>query len=93
VKQLIRSASRRSLAAIFGGVYVVALALAIVPPLYMWGSGVRTTVLGVPFSIMYWIFDALLLGLCLWALYAAEDIRGELDEAALPMTGPTGEGA
>jgi TRAP-type C4-dicarboxylate transport system permease small subunit len=85
VKELIRSASPRTVAWIFGGIYAVALAFAIMPPLYLWGSGVSATVFGVPFSIMYWIFDALLLGLCLWALYLVEDIRGELDELTLPV--------
>jgi len=49
-------------------------------------------VFGIPFSITYWILDAIVLGLSLWAFYRVEDIRGELDEN-LPVAGPplTGE--
>ncbi|MBY4040205.1 hypothetical protein HQO38_20080 [Rhodococcus fascians] len=76
----------------FGSTYALALLFALFPPLYMWGSGIRYEILGVPFAIMYWLIDGVVLGLTLWGLYIVEDIRGELDEDLLPATAPlTGE--
>ncbi len=40
-------------------------------------------ILGIPFAIMYWIIDAVVLGLHLTAFYIVEDIRGELDDDSL----------
>ncbi|AJW38137.1 hypothetical protein NY08_104 [Rhodococcus sp. B7740] len=76
----------------FGGTYALALLFALFPPLYMWGSGIRYEILGIPFAIMYWLINGVVLGLTLWGLYIVEDIRGELDEDLLPATAPlTGE--
>jgi len=80
MKQFIRSRSRRSIVTFFLTIYAVALLFALFPPLYLAGSGIRTAVLGIPFSIMYWVFDLLVLGFGLWGFYLVEDIRGELDE-------------
>jgi hypothetical protein len=79
----IQGLSRRSIVAFFGTLYAVALAFALFPPLYLWGSGSRFDVLGIPFAIMYWVIDALVLGLTLAAFYVVEDIRGELDDDSL----------
>ncbi|GAB7066671.1 hypothetical protein H7J06_11085 [Mycobacterium hodleri] len=76
----IQGLSRRSIVAFFGTLYAVALAFALFPPLYLWGSGSRFDILGIPFAIMYWVIDALVLGLTLTAFYVVEDIRGELDD-------------
>ena len=62
------------------GIYIFALALAVVPPLYFSFSGNETLFLGLPLSIVYWIFDALLVAVSLCVLYMYEDARGELDE-------------
>ncbi|CAN5303418.1 hypothetical protein BH11ACT7_BH11ACT7_40070 [soil metagenome] len=80
MKDFIRGLSRRSIVGFFGTLYAVALVFALFPPLYLWGSGIRVDVLGIPFAIMYWIFNALVLGLTLTAFYVVEDIRGELDD-------------
>jgi hypothetical protein len=79
----IQGLSRRSIVAFFGTLYAVALVFALFPPLYLWGSGSRFDVLGIPFAIMYWVIDALVLGLTLTAFYVVEDIRGELDDDSL----------
>jgi hypothetical protein len=79
----IQGLSRRSIVAFFGTLYAVALAFALFPPLYLWGSGSRFDVLGIPFAIMYWVIDPLVLGLTLAAFYVVEDIRGELDDDSL----------
>ena len=84
MKDFIRGLSRRTVLTFFGSVYAVALLFALFPPLYLWGSGIATPVLGIPFSIMYWIVDGVVLGLGLWGLYVVEDIRGELDESRVP---------
>ena len=83
MRDLIRGLSRRSIVVFFGTLYAVALMFAIFPPLYLWGSGSSFEILGIPFAIMYWIIDALVLGLTLTAFYIVEDIRGELDDDSL----------
>jgi len=79
----IQGLSRRSIVAFFGTLYAVALMFALFPPLYLWGSGSRFEIFGIPFAIMYWVIDALVLGLTLTAFYVVEDIRGELDDDSL----------
>mgnify|MGYP001605205407 CR=1 FL=1 len=83
MKAFIQRLSRRSIVTFFGALYAVALLFALFPPLYLWGSGSRFDVLGIPFAIMYWVIDALVLGLTLTAFYIVEDIRGELDDDSL----------
>lgn len=83
MKDFILGLSRRSIVTFFGTLYAVALLFALFPPLYLWGSGMRFQILGVPFAIMYWIIDAVVLGLTLTAFYVVEDIRGELDDDSL----------
>jgi hypothetical protein len=86
MKDFIRGLSRRTVVTFFGAVYGVALLFALFPPLYLWGSGINYLVFGIPFSIMYWVFDGLVLGLGLWGLYIVEGIRGELDEGIVSVT-------
>ena len=83
MKAFILGLSRRSIVIFFGTLYAAALLFALFPPLYLWGSGMRFQILGVPFAIMYWIIDAVVLGLTLTAFYIVEDIRGELDDDSL----------
>ena len=83
MKAFIQGLNRRSIVTFFGALYAVALLFALFPPLYLWGSGSRFEVLGIPFAIMYWVIDALVLGLTLTAFYIVEDIRGELDDDSL----------
>lgn len=78
--EYIKRLDRRSIVVFFGTLYAVALLFALFPPLYLWGSGIRYEVFGMPFAISYWIIDALVLGLTLTAFYVVEDIRGELDD-------------
>lgn len=80
MKAFIKGLERRSIVAFFGALYAVALLFALFPPLYLWGSGIRFEIIGIPFAIMYWIIDALVLGLTLTAFYVVENIRGELDD-------------
>jgi len=84
VKTLIKGLPQAAIQTAFGVVYAITLLMALCPPLYLAASGVRTTVLGIPFSVFYWIADAVIIGLALWAKYAVENIRGELDEEITP---------
>jgi len=79
----IKGLSRRSIVVFFGTLYALALMFALFPPLYLWGSGSKVEILGIPFAIAYWMIDALVLGLTLTAFYVVEDIRGELDDDSL----------
>jgi hypothetical protein len=83
MKTFIQGLSRRSIVIFFGTLYAIALLFALFPPLYLWGSGISFQILGIPFAIMYWIIDAVVLGLTLTAFYIVEDIRGELDDDSL----------
>ncbi|MET0474290.1 MAG: hypothetical protein ABW001_06575 [Mycobacterium sp.] len=83
MKAFIQGLSRRSIVGFFGTSYAIALLFALFPPLYLWGSGSSFQILGIPFAIMYWIIDAVVLGLTLTAFYVVEDIRGELDDDSL----------
>jgi hypothetical protein len=85
MKDRVRALSRRSILTFFGALYALALLFALFPPLYLWGSGISFEILGIPFAIMYWIIDALALGLTLTAFYIVEDIRGELDDDSLDL--------
>jgi TRAP-type C4-dicarboxylate transport system permease small subunit len=84
LKPFIRSLNSRTINTTFGITYGAALVMALFPPLYLASSGIRTPLLGIPFSLMYWLINALIVGLALWALYVVEDIRGELDEYHTP---------
>jgi hypothetical protein len=83
MRAFVQGLSRRAIVVFFGTLYAVALLFALFPPLYLWGSGSSFRILGIPFAIMYWIIDAVVLGLTLTAFYVVEDIRGELDDDSL----------
>jgi membrane-associated protease RseP (regulator of RpoE activity) len=80
MKDFIKALERRTIVTFFGALYAVALVFALFPPLYLWASGMRVEILGIPFAIMYWIIDAVVLGLTLTAFYFVESVRGELDD-------------
>ncbi|WP_051574986.1 hypothetical protein [Mycobacterium sp. URHB0044] len=80
MKGFIKALDRRTIVMFFGALYAAALVFALFPPLYLWASGTRVEILGIPFAIMYWIINAVVLGLTLTAFYAVESIRGELDD-------------
>lgn len=80
MRDLLRRLSSRTIYTAFAIVYGIAVVMAIFPPAYLAFSGIRGGFLGAPFSIWYWIIDAAIVGFALWALYAIEDVRGDLDE-------------
>jgi len=89
MKEFIRGLSRRSVVTFFGTIYAILLLFALFPPLYLWGSGTHFAVLGIPFAVMYWIINAVVLGITLTAFYIVEDIRGELDDDAVETSSET----
>lgn len=86
MKNFIRGLDPHTIRVVFGAIYLATLAMALFPPFYLASSGVSTLVFGLPWSVTYWLLDALILGLALWALYVVEDIRGELDEDLAPAS-------
>ena len=83
MKERIQGYRRRSVVTFFGVVYLLTLFLAMYPPLYQWRSTVEFDIGGVPFATMYWLVDALVLTLGLWAFYKVSELRGELDDDLL----------
>ena len=75
----LRAMSPATKTRVFGTLYALSILLAIFPPFYLWAGGHAGTVLGLPFSVGYMIFDALLITAIVAALYYVEDARGELD--------------
>lgn len=53
MKQFIRSWSVKTKITVFAVLYGIVLAFAILPPLYLWGSGKTALFLGAPMSIWY----------------------------------------
>ncbi|MEO9328435.1 hypothetical protein [Gordonia aurantiaca] len=79
--QFIKSLDRKVINTTFGIIYGFALLMALFPPLYLSASGARgPVILGIPWSVMYWIVNAALVGVALSALYIVENIRGEGDD-------------
>jgi hypothetical protein len=83
MRERIKSCSRRSVVTFFGVLYLLTLFFAMYPPLYRWRSIVDFDILGLPFATMYWLADALVLVLGLWAFYKVAELRGELDDDLL----------
>lgn len=75
VKKMSTQAKNR----VFATLFTLCFLMAVFPPFYLWGSGADPEILGLPFAVVYMLFDALLLALGVWALYWIEDVRGELD--------------
>lgn len=79
VRTFIIGLRQQTISRVFRCIYGVVLLLALFPPFYLFASGARQpVVLGLPFGIAYWIFDAALLGVALWVFYLIEGLRGEL---------------
>lgn len=80
MKRSILAMSSRTKMTIFWLLFGASILLAVAPPLYLAGSGISTPILGVPFSVAYWIIDALLATAAVWLLWIFENIRGEVGE-------------
>jgi len=81
MREFARSLTPRSIMTGSVVLYAVVLVMVLFPPAYMSVSGMRNPViLGLPFVVFYYIFNAALLGVGLTVLYRIEDLRGELDE-------------
>ncbi|WP_377320890.1 hypothetical protein ACFJIY_17610 [Pimelobacter simplex] len=80
MRSAIRTMSSRTKMTIFWLLFGASILLAVAPPLYLAGSGIDTPILGIPFSVAYWIVDALLATGAVWLLWVFENIRGEVGE-------------
>ena len=80
IRAAVQTMSPRTKMIVFWLLFGASIALAVAPPLYLAGSGVATPVLGVPLSVAYWIFDALLATGAVWLLWIVENIRDEVGE-------------
>jgi hypothetical protein len=79
VKAYIRARSRRQVLVFFGIAYAILALMAMFPPLYLATSGIRTSVLGMPFTLFYWTLNGVLVFVLILGLNIVERIRGELD--------------
>jgi hypothetical protein len=75
----VRRMSGRTKNRIFGAWFALDAILAMLPPVYWAVNGIDGTVLGLPFSVAYFIFTALVITASVVAIYVVEDIRGEVD--------------
>jgi hypothetical protein len=80
MKSAVQRMSASTKNGVFGGFFVFCFLLAVCPPLYLWATRTGAgKVIGLPFSVAYMLFDAILLTVVVAALYWVEDLRGELD--------------
>ena len=79
MKKFVRSWSMKKKITVFAVLYGIVLAFAILPPLYLWGSGKTALFLGAPMSIWYWLFNFIALLIIMGLFYWIEDVRGEVD--------------
>jgi membrane protein implicated in regulation of membrane protease activity len=80
IRAAIQAMSPRIKLTVFWLLFGASILLAIAPPLYLAGSGISAPVLGVPLSVAYWIFDALLATGAVWLLWIVENVRDEVGE-------------
>jgi len=79
MKSWLRGLDRSAVLVAFGAMYALLCIMAMFPPLYLTTSGIRAAVLGLPWTVIYWIGNGLLIFLTTWALCWVEGVRGELD--------------
>lgn len=80
MRSAVQQVSSSTKNALFGTIFVFCILLAVAPPLYLWGTRAGAPqVLGMPFSVAYMLFDAIVLTIAVAVLYWVEDVRGELE--------------
>ena len=84
MKDAIKVDPRSTRRIVFGAYFLLLLAMALVPPFYLSVSGSAALVAGIPLPIFYWVSNAVLAGLGVWALYIVESVNGELPEEGNP---------
>ncbi|WP_122155918.1 hypothetical protein [Paraburkholderia sp.] len=84
MKDAIKVAPRSTRRIVFGAYFLLLLAMALFPPFYLSVSGSAALVAGIPLPIFYWVSNAVLAGLGVWALYIVESVNGELPEEGNP---------
>jgi hypothetical protein len=80
MKDTVNAVPRPARTIVFGVYFFLLLMMALFPPFYLSVSGSPALVLGIPLPIFYWMSNAVLLGLGVWALYVVEGMSGDLSE-------------
>lgn len=75
---LVRGMSRQRKNRFFGALFLFDGVLAMFPPVYWAVNEVDATVLGLPFSVLYFLVTGLLITVSVMALYLVEELRGEV---------------
>lgn len=63
---------------VFGVYFFLLLLMALFPPFYLSVSGSTTLIAGIPLPMFYWISNAVLVALGVWALYVTELSSGDI---------------
>jgi hypothetical protein len=79
MRERVRSMSSRAKNGTFGSVFGLCFLMAVAPPLYLWGGRQDPEILGLPFGVVYMLFDAAVLTAAVGALYWVETVRDEVD--------------
>jgi hypothetical protein len=74
----VRAMSSATKNRVFGAWFVLDTVLAMFPPVYWAVNEIHGTLLGLPFSIAYFIVTGFLITASIVALYVVEEIRGEV---------------
>jgi hypothetical protein len=74
----VRGMSSRTKNRLFGTLFLLDGVLAMFPPVYWAVNEVDGTVLGLPFSVLYFLVVGVLITASVMALYLVEEIRGEV---------------
>ena len=71
--------SRRGVSTVFVCLYFLLVAMAIFPPFYLWTSGLRDpVVLGLPFTVFWWILNGFLIFVLARFIAWVETVRDEM---------------
>jgi len=83
MKEWLRSLSSKTVYTVLAILFAIPLAMALVPPLYLWGASYKSGAmfLGQPFSMWYWNFIGLATFFLMWIVYGVQNVRGENDES------------
>jgi len=76
---VVRGWSVREKNRVFGAVFATEAILAMFPPVHWIVSGTSPQILGVPFSVVYFVLMGALITASVVAIYLVERARGELD--------------
>lgn len=77
--QVARTADVSGRNRLFGTLFGIALAVGLLPPIYIWVGTQQWSLLGLPFPVLYALGVSTYVTVVCFALYRAEHLSGELD--------------